>query len=99
MLIKAGVDISRLSRDIRRGVGVVAVYLLEKGTELVVTSTYEGNHGAGSLHYSNDAFDFRTPSWFGKIEGEKLSGKLGSGYEVVVESDHIHVEWDPKKLV
>ena len=99
MLIKVGVDISRLNREVRRALGVVGVFLQERGSELVVTSTYEGNHGAGSLHYANDAFDFRTPSWFGKLDGEKLAGKLGGGYDVVVESDHIHVEWDPKKGV
>ena len=66
MLIKAGVDISRLNREIRRALRIVSDLFLLLGEDIVVTSTYEGNHGAGSLHYANDAFDVRFPVIFNR---------------------------------
>ena len=61
MLLKAGVDISRLNREIRRALQIVNTVYINYIEELVVTSTYEGNHSPRSLHYGNDAFDARKP--------------------------------------
>ena len=47
MLIKAGVNISRLKREIRRALPRIEDVYESYGYELVITSTYEGNHGAG----------------------------------------------------
>lgn len=96
MLIKAGVDISRLNREIRRALRVVSDLFDYHGQEAVVTSTYEGNHGAGSLHYANDAFDVRYPE--PEIVGivGRLRVALGKNFDIVKEPDHIHIEYDPK---
>lgn len=96
MLVKAGVDISRLRRDIRRAVGEVSEYLARSGAELVITSTYEGNHMAGSLHYADAAFDFRR---YADQTGEyfkTLAERLGFDFDMVVYEDKVHVEYDPK---
>ena len=96
MLIKQGVDISRLNREIRRGLGIVDRIFNENNEELIITSTYEGNHGAGSLHYGNDAFDHRLPLKFpGTIVGG-VRRALGPEYDLVEEGDHVHIEYDPK---
>jgi len=96
MLIKAGVDISRLKRPIRRILGPVAVIVWEsEGQELVIVSTYEGNHGEGSLHYCDEAVDIRSWSKADEVRDE-IKGKLGPDYDVVVEGNHIHIEYDPK---
>ena len=96
MLIKAGVDISRLNREIRRALPKIQKVLREHNTEMVVTSTYEGNHGDGSLHYCDDAVDVRKPIPFKEsIKGE-LKKELGPGYDIYVKGPCIHVEWDPK---
>jgi len=95
MWIKAGVDISRLNREIRRALPVLGLVCERLKSSLHISSTYEGNHGAGSLHYSNDAFDFTEPSLL-IFEVIKLREKLGLNYDVVVEPDHIHIEYDPK---
>ena len=96
MLIKQGVDISRLNREIRRGLGIVDKIYTENGQELIITSTYEGNHGGGSLHYGNDAFDVRLALKFtGTIVG-RVSRELGLDYDVVEKPDHVHIEYDPK---
>lgn len=96
MLIKAGVDISRLNREIRRALSEVQEVLNKWASELVITSTFEGNHSPGSLHYANDAIDIRKPDVSSELVYDELKVKLGIDYDVVLESDHIHVEYDPK---
>ena len=95
MLLKAGVDISRLNREPRRSLRLVTVILAGFGGELIITSTYEGTHGEGSLHYSNDAYDIREPLKNSASAVMQLKASLGSDYDVVLESDHIHIEYDP----
>lgn len=97
MLLKLGVSIERLSRNIRRVLGLVEeAYLRFSGEEAVITSACEGNHSPGSLHYSGDAIDFRkAKKAFSEIVAS-LKKSLGSNYDVVSEGDHLHVEWDPK---
>lgn len=96
MLIKAGVDISKLNREIRRALPKIQNVLMRHGIEFVITSTYEGTHGDGSLHYCNDAIDCRGPKVGGGDCEKHLKVILGKDYDVVSESDHIHVEFDPK---
>jgi len=96
MLIKAGVDISRLNREIRRSLPRVQDLLDLLDNELTVTSTYEGNHGEGSLHYCNDAYDIKKPTEWAPGLKEELQIKLGKSFDVVLESDHLHIEYDPK---
>lgn len=67
--------------------------------EIVITSGLDGKHGAKSLHYTGNAFDIRT--WiYTEAEIEQLMKDikelLGKDYDVVLESDHIHIEYDPK---
>ena len=96
MLIKAGVDISMLSRNARRGMQKCSEFLAYKDDEIIITSTFEGNHNAGSLHYANDAFDFRLPKCFSDVFMDELRGLLGIDYDVLWYKKHIHVEYDPK---
>lgn len=96
MLIKAGVDISRLKREIRRSLPKVEAIYNEFLDELIITSTYEGNHGAGSLHYADDAYDSGLPKGNAQAIYREIKEDLGHSYDVVLEGDHIHVEYDPK---
>lgn len=58
----------------------------------------EGGHMAGSLHYVGFAFDCGLPV-AAKIQDvvAGLKDDLGEDFDVVLESDHIHVEFQPKK--
>ena len=95
MLLKAGVDISRLNREIRRALPGIARVYDSYGYELTITSTFDGNHGEGSLHYHHDAIDtVKTPEFLPNIHHDIKIG-LGSDFDVVLESDHIHIEYDP----
>ena len=69
------------------------------GWDVIITSGTDGKHMVGSKHYSGDALDIRSSN----IPAGKLSpyvtalrGRLGLDFDVVIESDHIHVEFDPK---
>ena len=96
MLIKLGVSIEKLNRKARRGLEVVSAVFAEFGHEAIITSTYEGNHSPRSLHYANDAFDVRLPPDGVLRIAASLRERLGAAFDVVVEMDHIHVEYDPK---
>ena len=96
MLIKPGVDISRLKPAIRKRLNQINRDIYQYGgSEMVVTSTYEGNHSPGSLHYANLAIDIRLPVNTGSAM-EALKDTLRDDYDIVAEQDHIHIEYDPK---
>ena len=96
MLVKFGVDISRLNREIRRSLPLVSRTCNKRKVLSVISSTYEGNHSAGSLHYSNDAYDISSTKVRYRLVFAEIKGKLGKNYDVVFERDHIHIEYDPK---
>ena len=96
MLIKAGVDISRLKPEIRKKLNVMAQIVWEREKqELVITSTYEGVHSASSLHYTHLAVDIRSGDHKDEVK-DWLDKWLGKDYDIVLEGDHIHIEFDPK---
>ena len=87
---KQGV-IGDLTTITQKGLGRVAREYSAEGEDLFVTSTREGNHGYGSLHFIGKAFDIR-PS----VVPVAVRDALGPGWDVVVEGNHIHCEYDPK---
>jgi len=96
VLIKLGVDISRLNRPIRRTLNHVDHIFLKYDQEAVITSTYEGNHSPSSLHYNNDAYDVGRPEKHINIIVPEVKARLGIHFDVVLEHDHVHIEHDPK---
>ncbi len=64
--------------------------------EAVITAGKESGHSTTSLHHVGLAVDLRTND-YAKAYAHFLSLSLGPGWDVVVESDHVHVERDPKK--
>jgi hypothetical protein len=98
MLLKLGVDISRLEKPIRCILGNIdSLFISITGEESVITSTYEGNHSPSSLHYGNLAVDFRLPKKKADDLISAIRSRLSQDYDVVLETDHIHVEYDPKR--
>jgi hypothetical protein len=69
------------------------------GKPAVITSGREGNHSENSLHYVGAAIDLRvwymTPSERREYR-EVLAEVLGDDFDVVLETNHVHVEYDPK---
>lgn len=68
------------------------------GRPAIVTSARDGEHSANSLHYKGKAIDLRTKDLqrgVASLYAAELQRILGSDYDVVLESTHIHVEYDP----
>lgn len=98
MKLKPGVDIRGIKPEL-----VLAMILCEpivyKHAEFVVTACLDGKHMQGSKHYEGLAMDIRTRDMHPTvIRGcvQELREALGHQFDVVLEGDHIHVEYDPK---
>ena len=99
MLVKFGVDVSKLNRAIRKTLNTVLKIYTHMGLpEPTVTSTYEGNHSPGSFHYSNDAYDLRLPTHVIQQLNDLVANLQEAlpDCDVILEGNHIHVEYDPK---
>lgn len=101
-LTKEGVDLAPLKDEIRTVFPIAEALFKTLNVPFVVTSTVEGEHMEGSKHYGGNAFDIRTrqlaPANQKKMVKD-LKAALGPDFDVELESDHIHVEFDPKKKV
>jgi hypothetical protein len=73
----------------------------EHGFYLVITSINDSKHGLKSLHYNGCAFDARTTmlsdtyNW--SDVAKEIKKRLNTDYDVVNESNHIHVEYQPRR--
>jgi len=103
--VKDGVDLSTLSPQALAALYTAQTVATANGYNLVVTSTTDGVHSSGSLHYSGLAFDIRGNDVSDAVMqsfSDALQAALGNDYDVVPEyyasnpaNDHIHVEYDP----
>ena len=100
MTTKPGVSVAGAEPEILYGMIVVQEVFREHRCEMVVTSVTDGTHSPGSLHYIGHAFDLRLY----QIPQAKLNAiiaqcreRLPGSFDVVIESDHIHIEHQPKK--
>jgi len=70
-----------------------------RGLDCVITSCTDSHEHLESFHNGGLAIDIRTrdmPEPQVKEFTEELRKCLGDEYDVVVEKDHIHIEFDPK---
>lgn len=100
MRLKSGVRIGGLHGEAIVALMITNALAESRGFELVVTSCCEGAHSTGSRHYMGQAFDVRVstiPESMRANFRNELADRLGADFDVVLENDHIHVEFDPKK--
>jgi len=73
------------------------------GFNMVVTSVIDGEHSTGSFHYIGLAADLRIndipPNIVEKILSELKEELVKLGFDVVFETNHIHIEFQPKTLL
>lgn len=73
----------------------------ENGVDVVYrTAGTNGSHSRNSLHYAGLAIDLwwqgvRGPG--GKTISDKVREDLGPQYDVIYETSHLHIEYQPKK--
>ena len=97
---KPGVKIAGVRPEIALAIHVADdIYGMNDIATCVVTSVTEGKHGFGSLHFSGAAFDLRVSNfktWKQRHVVDELRKHLTDEFDVVLEKDHIHVEFQPK---
>lgn len=67
--------------------------------DFVITSVNDGEHSPKSLHRFGYAFDCRI--WVlteakRVMAAQRIAKALGDDFDVVLESDHLHIEYDPQ---
>lgn len=103
MKLKPGVSIERLAMQAHYLMGAVEMaYRMVCDKDCVATSTTDSHKDRPkSLHNYGLAVDFRTRDLTQKEQKEiyaLLLRKLDPlGFDTVLESDHFHVEYDPKE--
>lgn len=98
--IKDGARIAGLRPEMAVALIVATEVYREHGFSVVVTEGTGGRHSAGSLHYVGLALDLRTrdiPGVTVSAIWAQLRSSLGMEYDVVLESDHLHLEFQPKQ--
>ena len=99
MKFKKGVKVKGIKPELLIALVVADTCWKRFGEELVVTSVTDSKHGEDSLHPSGNAGDLRTRYFTNAIKelvAQDLRERLTDEYDVVVEGDHIHLEFDPK---
>jgi len=100
LLLKPGVRVAGLRPEILLAVIAAERVCAEMGVDCVVTACVDGVHQAGSLHYCGLAVDLRSRD-FRPGDADKAITRikqcLGADYDVVLENDHIHIEFDQKQ--
>lgn len=94
-ILKEGVVLAGLQIEMRPVMQQAALIWGHQGKyNLRITSGTEGSHSVGSLHPYGLALDIELPPQPGLAISE-LKKALGCGYDVILEGDHVHVEYDP----
>jgi hypothetical protein len=101
MKIKEGAQIRGLSPEMVIACIITDQIMQKHGGELVITEGTGGKHKIGSLHYVGLAIDARIRMFNSSelaIINLELIGALGSEFDVVLEKDHFHIEFQPKTI-
>ena len=100
MIVKEGTTLRGLQPAMQLANCAAELVWNRHGKECVITAGVEFGHSRGSKHPDGDACDYRTRYFRDQAEKERvrneLAQALGTDYDVVLESDHIHCEYDPR---
>ena len=101
-MIKSGVDISGIRPELVLGFLFVQPIFAKHGVDMVITSVKDGKHGRASLHYVGQAGDLRSrdlkpADW--ELVAEEIKIALGPQFDLVLEPDHFHLEFQPKERI
>lgn len=101
--LKAGVNPLGMRPEIMLAIAVADEVYNILNVHLVITSISDGKHSANSYHYKGLAVDLRTRYFLDdkdlKDTAKEIKDRLGPLYDVVVEKDHIHLEFDEKRAL
>ena len=100
--LKNGVNPAGLRPELLLGIVIAHEVYKTFGHDLVLTSLNDSEHSRTSLHYDGKAVDMRTNVIYEselEVIAKQIRLCLGDcqDYDFVVESDHFHLEYQPKK--
>ena len=97
--LKKPVSPSQIKPEINLAI-MVALTIWDRQSEpvLTITSISDSKHGPASLHYVGYAVDIRIRELHNdpKFLSDALRNALVDDYDVILESNHIHLEYQPK---
>jgi hypothetical protein len=97
--IKKGVRIFGQRPEMLKVDLVVTGVFQEYGYDAIQTGGVEGKHSRESFHYNGLASDYRTRHVAAELlkdMRDKIAARLPDDFDVILESDHIHIEFQPK---
>lgn len=100
MKLKKGVKTIGIRPELLLAIMVADGIYLKKGKNLVITSINDGRHSETSLHYSGCGVDLRTRYFTKRVQLEVvklLKENLTKDYDVILEKDHAHLEFQPRR--
>lgn len=97
-MLKPGVRILGLRPELILGITIAQEVYRQHSIEFVITSVMEGTHTRASIHYAGGAADLRRPPSddVANLLINDLKLALGEDFDVILEGDHIHMEFQPK---
>ena len=102
LFLKPGVRITGMRPEILLAAVAAMEAYRAAGHDLMVTACVDGKHMAGSLHYAGAAIDLRTrdvvPADVQKLITQ-IKTCLGDDFDVLLEVDHLHIEFQPKQAL
>jgi len=100
VIFKDGVYVRGVSAELVLGLSALdSAHRELTGEAVTVTSVSDGRHGNKSLHYSGRGADVRTRHLSAEERQAffaKASDYLPEDFDLVAESDHFHLEFDPR---
>lgn len=100
IILKPGVRIVGIRPELLLAIMVVEGVFALRNKTLTITAVIDGTHSRGSLHYAGMAFDVRArelPPGEADEVANLIRASLGGDFDVVVEADHMHIEYQPKE--
>ena len=101
MRLKPEVNPSALRPELLLALVIADRIFDEQDYECVVTSLNDSAHSETSLHYAGAAVDLRIRHLSDNhalIIAEKIRESLNRDYDVLLELDHIHIEYQPRRF-
>ena len=98
MKIKSGVRVLGVRPEMVLALIIAESIYDDLQEDFRLTSCVEGVHSRASIHYAGGAGDTSRPADLVRatVLVTRLRESLGNDFDVILESDHIHIEFQPK---
>jgi len=97
---RRGAKVNGIRGEIILAAVVASQVFAKHGLDCIITEATGSKHGYASIHYLGLAIDLRTShiktqAKLNSIMAD-LKSSLNEQYDIVLESNHIHIEYQPK---